>query len=167
MCLTAASFCTAILFRKGSRTVHHLTQLAVEANFDFRDYDIRRALKVLVLGKFATQAYGKRSTKLVYTLTTKGRNLARRDRKMARAAFGTLEKSAKTTHSKGPQSTSVKEDEVTGCTYCGSENHVIANCDDPTCPKNKESLRHGGGYAARLGGHARRVVRRNQSGAPC
>jgi DNA-binding PadR family transcriptional regulator len=120
MCLTAAGFCTAFLLQKEPRTVVMLTKIAAEEGFEFRDYDIRRALRELVLSKLVTQRHAKTSTKLLYSLTTSGRTLAKKNRKLVLAAFGQPE----------PEEAEEEKVEVkqVRCTNCGNDGHTIEDC---------------------------------------
>lgn len=97
MKLTGALFCTWVLFGKKRCSVQRLVDRAAALNVDLRDYDIRRALRELTQRRLVEFVRSKHSAKLLYALTTKGRNDVRRDRKVLRSIHGTLELKLKKT----------------------------------------------------------------------
>jgi DNA-binding MarR family transcriptional regulator len=100
MVLTPTAFCLAVLHRESPRSVAALTELALKEGLDLKDYDVRRALNTLSERGQVTHSFGRKTARLLYTLTKKGRNQAIRNRRQLRAIFGSLEAASKSAKKK-------------------------------------------------------------------
>lgn len=90
------AICLGLLFgKKPPKTIRKLIPLVQALDPDVRDYDVRRAMRTIVEMHYATQKTSKVTRTLYFSLTARGRNRVRRDRKDTRILYARVDAKSK------------------------------------------------------------------------